>query len=278
MPFTLVKGTFHVKGYSPDGDSIRFKAKRLANWDKLGGPPVEYNAKKHAQLRIEGIDTLETHFENHHQPLEYADAATSHLLELLGITNVEWNLAHTQITKARDGTSGYVLSREADHNRRPISFLFTGNTDTQDGSEVWLDVNLMKQSVNYQMLQAGLAYPTYYKGLFPELRNEMTAAVKSAQTSSKGLWPQDTTTLGFDATMDSITKTVVILPKLFRRLVSFLGNGGAVSGFEEYLKRNPDPLLIVSTGHFTNLDTIVVVDGNQVKLTQPPENLIFIPT
>jgi len=27
MSFTLIKGTFHVIGYSPDGDSIRFNAK-----------------------------------------------------------------------------------------------------------------------------------------------------------------------------------------------------------------------------------------------------------
>jgi hypothetical protein len=26
MPFVMIKGTFHIKGYSPDGDSIRFKA------------------------------------------------------------------------------------------------------------------------------------------------------------------------------------------------------------------------------------------------------------
>lgn len=277
MPFILIKGTFHVKGYSPDGDSVRFKAKKLANWDQLDGPPIEYNAKKHAQLRIEGIDTLETHFENHHQQLQLADAATTQLLDLLGITNVEWNLAHTQVTKAKDGTPGYILSREVEHNRRAVSFLFTGNTDKPDGSQVRLDVSQLKKSVNYKMLQSGLAYPTYYKGLFPDLRNEMTAAVKSARTSGKGLWPQDKTTKGFEATLDNITETVVILPKLFRRLVSFFGNGGSVSGFKEYLERNPDPVLILDNGHFTHLDTVVEVDGDQVKLTQPPENLVFIP-
>lgn len=26
MPFFLIKGTFHVVGYQPDGDSIRFQA------------------------------------------------------------------------------------------------------------------------------------------------------------------------------------------------------------------------------------------------------------
>ena len=37
MSFTLIKGTFHVKGYSPDGDSIKFKASRTSNWLKVDG-------------------------------------------------------------------------------------------------------------------------------------------------------------------------------------------------------------------------------------------------
>ena len=31
MPFFIIKGTFHVLGYSPDGDSIRFQADDDAN-------------------------------------------------------------------------------------------------------------------------------------------------------------------------------------------------------------------------------------------------------
>ena len=56
MPFFVIKGTFHIKGYSPDGDSIRFKADNEANWDKLSGPRVNLNARCHAQLRLEAID------------------------------------------------------------------------------------------------------------------------------------------------------------------------------------------------------------------------------
>jgi hypothetical protein len=56
MSFTLIKGTFHVLGYSPDGDSIRFKAKDASLWKKLSGPTVEMNARGHAQLRIEAVD------------------------------------------------------------------------------------------------------------------------------------------------------------------------------------------------------------------------------
>ncbi len=63
MPFFVNKGTFHVKGYSPDGDSVRFKATDPSHWGLLDGPShLSSNSKKHVQLRLEGIDTLETHF------------------------------------------------------------------------------------------------------------------------------------------------------------------------------------------------------------------------
>ena len=57
MAFFLIKGTFHVKGYSPDGDSIRFRARNPDNWKKLSGPAAESNARGHAQLRVEGVWT-----------------------------------------------------------------------------------------------------------------------------------------------------------------------------------------------------------------------------
>ena len=68
MPFRVIRGTFHVLGYSPDGDSVRFAADVESRWNLLAGPPVRLNGKRHAQLRLEAIDTLETHFMNVQQP------------------------------------------------------------------------------------------------------------------------------------------------------------------------------------------------------------------
>ena len=51
MPFHIIRGTFHVKGYSPDGDSIRFKADNKSHWGLLSGPPAKLNGHDHAQLR-----------------------------------------------------------------------------------------------------------------------------------------------------------------------------------------------------------------------------------
>lgn len=277
MPLHLIKGTFHVVGYLPDGDSIRFQADDRENWRLLDGPPVELNARGHAQLRIEAIDTLETHYQGHHQPLQLANKALQFLLNELGIRKVKFD-KDGKVVSAQDGTRGYILSRTAEKNHRPVSFVFAGDAEEHDGAQVFLRPDRLEDSVNYQSARAGLAYPTYYTGLFSDLRKKITAGVAQARKGSgKRIWPKDKTTKGFTvSSLSSVTDGVVILPKLFRRIVSFMGNGGAIDGFKDYLAANPDEVLELKTGHFTNLDTFVEVEGNKVKLTVEPEHLVFI--
>jgi hypothetical protein len=280
MPFNLIKGTFHVVGYQPDGDSIRFQADRRENWALLKGPAVKVNARGHAQLRIEAIDTLETHYEGHHQPLELAQAALKFLLAELAIQQVQFDAAGIKVIAAQDGTRGYILARTAEKNGRPVSFVFAGDADEADGAPVFLHPDRLEGSLNYKSALAGLAYPTYYTGLFPDLRNKITSAVAQArQAGGKGVWPKDKTTVGFVvAGLTSVTEDHVILPKLFRRIISYIGTGGSIDGFVEFLAANPDPVLSLETGHFTNLDTFVQVTGQEVKLTVEPEKLVFVET
>lgn len=276
MSFHVIRGTFHVKGYSPDGDSIRFKADDKDNWGLLDGPPAKRNARGHAQLRLEAIDTLETHFQNVHQPLTFAKQAMDHLMAQFGITSVQWNAQGTMVTQANDGTTGYIISREVEKNRRPVAFAFAGVPPEADGAEVFLDAARVEQSANAEMLRSGLAYPTYYKGLFPDLRAALTAITASARQSGKGIWPHDKTNSGFAVTgMQSITEDHVILPKLFRRLAAYLEAGGAVSGFDDYMVSLAEEVLIISTAHATHFDTVIEVTGDTVKMTEPPENLMF---
>jgi len=279
MPFTLIKGTFHVKGYSPDGDSIRFMANDSTNWQKLSGQSVKRNAKNHAQLRFEAIDALETHFEDYHQPLNFAEAAQNFLLKNLGITDIKWNPSHSHIIEAKDGTEGFILARSSDKYGRPIAFVFEGKTDSTDGEQVVFKKTdpLFKKSLNYALINEGLVYPTYYKGLFNDLRDEITKAVAKVRTKKKGLWAQDKTNAGFIVTdLKELTENDVVLPKLFRRLVDYMKNGGNVSRFKEYLDQVGDSLIIFPRGQFTHLDTIVEVNGDRVTLEEAPENLVFM--
>lgn len=277
MAFHVIRGKFYVKGYSPDGDSIRFQADVSTNWALLDGPRAELNARGHVQLRLEAIDTLETHYGNVNQPMAFAKQAMDHLMARVGITSMQWNPQGTAITQANDGTPGYIIAREVEENRRPVAFAFTGAPPEEDGANVFLDVARVQQSVNAQMLDSGLAYPTYYKGLFPDLRAALTSIAAAARQADRGLWPDDRTNAGFSVEgMQSITEEHVILPKLFRRLASYLEGGGAVQGFKEYLALQKESVVIISTAHATHFDTVVQVVGNIVRMTEPPENLMFI--
>lgn len=276
MPFFIIKGTFHVLGYSPDGDSVRFQADDEANWAKLSGPPVTLNARRHAQLRLEAIDTLETHYRNLHQPPALATAALDFLLRGLGITGVQWDVLRTRVTAAKDATEGYILSRTVEPNRRPVAFAFAGPPPKPDGSKIELYPEQMMESMNYKSIEAGMAYPTYYKGLFSDLRAALGDASRRARSDNLGVWAEDRTNTGFEVTgIESITEEHVILPKLFRRLAEYMEAGGPIAGFKEFLKMKEDGVTIIPSAHFTHLDTLVEVVGDEVKMTEPPENLIF---
>lgn len=278
MPFTLIKGTFHVKGYSPDGDSLKFHANKELNWKKLAGPKAKRNAKKHVQLRFEGIDTPETHYKNRHQPRKQADAATDFAMAAAGITNVQWGPTRGRVVSANDGTPGYILSRATEKYGRPVSFVFAGKTNKPDGSAVHLDIALLKKSINYKLLQAGWAYSTYYTGLFYDLRDTMTSAVSQARKRNRGVWPQDRTSGVSVKGIQSIEARFCVMPKLFRRLVDYLErNNDNVKGFKKHLEKNQEGVLLLRTNHFTHFDTVVKEKGRRIGLTELPEDLVFHP-
>jgi len=275
MPFTLIKGSYQVQGYEPDGDSVRFAADDQAMWRRLNGR-VALNARGHAQLRLEAIDTLETHYLGQHQPMALAQKALDFLLVTLGIHGARFDPLMTNVVAAQDGTPGYIVARQAEKFGRPVAFAFAGAAPEADGASLFLTPKRLKDSLNYQSVEEGLAYPTYYKGLFADLRDTITAAARTARLARRELWAVDATTTGFDVDdLSSVTDTHVILPKLFRRLVEFLRGGGTVAGFKAFVEARAEPIIVLSTAHFTHFDTIVEVQGKHVRLTEQAENVVF---
>jgi quercetin dioxygenase-like cupin family protein len=141
-----------------------------------------------------------------------------------------------------------------------------------------VDVDVLRTTANHHLITQGVVYPTYYRALFPDLRNELTAVAKQARDGGLGVWASDTTTTGFDVTgLDVVQDDIVILPKLFRRLVDYLHLGDdSMAGFPAFLDQAADKFFILSTGHSTTgLDAIVEVTVNNVKMTRPIEDLVF---
>ena len=76
-------------------------------------------------MRLEAIDTLETHFAETHQELPGANAARDELLSLLGFRDVGvWaDLPNKVQSAADDRLRGHVLSNGIDANGRMIGFV-----------------------------------------------------------------------------------------------------------------------------------------------------------
>jgi endonuclease YncB( thermonuclease family) len=285
VPFVMIKGTFHVAGGSPDGDSIHFNAADPTLFGKLDGR-IKLT-KGHAQLRVEGIDALETHWTapgkgggTFHQPRKWADKATDRLLDFVGIRNVKWNRVTNRIVSADDGTTGFILSRAADKFGRPVSFVFAGAGHGADGSSVTLDPAMLRQSYNYHALAEGLAFPTFYVGLFAALRKELTHASEAARNAGKGLWPDDVTNTGFNAKdVATMQDKVVILPKLFRRIALELSQTGSAIGFKKAMIASKEAVMDITDQNFTHFDTFIDQPAGSVhiRLTRRPEDLVFDP-
>ena len=100
--------------------------------------------------------------------------------------------------------------------------------------------------------------------------------VTAAQTAQRGVWAGDATTTGAAVTTaTSLTDDVVILPKLFRRLADYLQLGAgdlSLVGLPAFLAQARDRFFILSTGHSTTgLDAIVEVTADTVLLTRFPD-------
>jgi hypothetical protein len=276
MSFTLIKGTFHVVGYSPDGDSIRFKADNPENWSKLIGISPQLNEYNHVQIRLIGIDSLETHFRQCQQSTKWALSAADFLLKYLEIDGVKWHEEENLIIEAQDNIEGFILAKKTDQHGRPLGFVFKGKIDVKDGDIFFLPIELFVQSVNYQSLLHGESYPTYYRGLAPTLRREMTVGVNHARKQNKGVWEFDYTNKGFHVwDLFDEEKNVIILPKLFRRLVSYVETNQDLGGFKNSVVKSEKVLILPSQTKKLFRD-IIIQEDSLFKLSELPENLVYL--
>jgi endonuclease YncB( thermonuclease family) len=288
MPLTLIQGEFRIVGASPDGDSVRFYPTDPTVWDRAG-IRVRPNARGGVQLRLDAIDALETHYTPRSSPHpwrqnpELGDGAADALLDQLGFTGVVRDTGGIVTAASPDARPGAILTRFADQYGRAVAFVFPDGRqpDGQDGGQVFLDPAGLTESVNHRLLQDGWVYPTFYSQLFPDLRDELTAATLIARTAGSGVWAADSTTSGFTLqSRDQLTEQLVILPKLFRRLAEYLtldDTGGVdLSGFLAFLDAKADKLFTIPTGHATHLDTLIEVTGQHLRMTLPPEQIVFI--
>lgn len=265
MGFILIKGTFHLSAGVPDGDSVRFMADDDRLFDRLSGRRVEFKTDGTVQLRYEGIDTIE---KAAIQPLsgDSRDANFAFLRE--------------RADQFAETPRGFILTRQTDANRRPVSFAFSGDLDTADGSEVFLDGALTQQSVNYKMVASGFAYTMFYETLFMEIRQVLSAAFVAARTAQLVLHLNDATTTGvLIRQRDELATIPPIFPKLWRRLEEYFRNHSSLAGFKEWLALRDSEKLSTLSDQRTSIsfDNVVDVQGDTVRLLYTAEDMVFRP-
>ena len=222
--YKVIAGTFHIKGYQPDGDSIRFQATNQANWDFFPWvTEAEKNTKK-KQLRVEAIDAMETHYEGYHQPRAFALAALESLLDLLQITNVTYSLSLTQIVDANDSKPGFIASATTDQFGRPISYVFPKTAPLMDGTVMDSSQLPVEESINFQLAREGLVYPTFYTTTDRLFAEKIRVVVARARKTKRGIWSIDRTPDFTLLDIRTLQEDNLIMPKLFRRLVAFYDN------------------------------------------------------
>ncbi len=277
--YKVIAGTFHVKGFSPDGDSIRFQAKDQSHWEFFTwkGDAAAKKDDKRKQLRVESIDALETHYEGYHQPRTFALAALESLLEMIGIKNVIYSLSQTKIVDADDGKSGFIASASIDPFGRPVSYLFPKTANLTDGAMVDSASLPIEDSLNFELAREGLVYPTFYIGTDRVFAEKIRAVVARARKTKRGIWSIDRTSDFTLYDIRTLQEDILILPKLFRRLVKFFDNNSDFGMLSDYMKRQKDKLELWDGTKKDSLADLMKISGRRIQMKTPVEDILFKP-
>jgi endonuclease YncB( thermonuclease family) len=296
--YKLLYGQFVIRypdlpnqGPEPDGDTVKFAPDNqnlVCDIPQRSGRPPKINARG-ISVRLEAIDALETHFENTHQELTGGKQARDTLLAKLGFTNIVFSKTNPNKIKSADQNSlpGFVLSNGIDANGRLIGFVYQRDTRGlgRDGATVTVDNALIDRSINATLLEDGHVFPAFYGTLPAKLREHLATKSQAARKAKKGIWPRakgDTTHVAEVSDLASLT-TLVIWPKLFRRLVVFLKETerSGLDGFENWLKqggvKRNDKVFRLDTNKNVRFSDILTIRGDTIALNVEPEKIVIEP-
>lgn len=257
--FRVIKGRFHIRGFKPDGDSVRFSADRRELFVGLRREYKSISTNGDFQLRLEGIDAPETHYGLECQP--FGVLARDRLLALLGFSDIK-HLEEKVVGCEPDLVPGAVLTQGFDPHGRPISYALLGEQpDLVDGTDLMVGVELLAQTLNAQMIQQGFAYPLLYTSTPTAHRAWLRAQALEAREHKLGVWAADSSREFklLDRTSICATTGSLIYPKFFRRSIDYLrqtGSGQYRGDFAAWLGATPHE------------NDLVVINRLEVPLSQ----------
>jgi endonuclease YncB( thermonuclease family) len=279
--YLLIRGAFVVAGKQPDGDSVRFIPDQPELFQGLKRASRIQLARTDGsvQLRFEVIDAPELHYENLAQP--FSKEPRDALLAWLGFQSVTYSnggIVARSSTPTR--VRGAILSTAAEVYGRPISFVFKEpDIAGADGTRLEPDAALLRRSANAFLLESGMAYLTVYSSLETSQRALFRSIASTARGAGRGVWALDRTA-DFDlANLERVTREQLILPKLFRRAVTYFEdvNRGFRGTLLDWFAANPsrdDAVLVGERG--TTLARVLEMRGSRMRLLVDQLDLVVI--
>jgi hypothetical protein len=269
--YLVLHGAFVIEGKQPDGDSIRFRPDRPELLQKLKrANRIEPSKDGTVQLRLEGIDAPELHYENVAQP--FSKEPRDVLLSWFGFSSVTYTPKGLQVkTSNPKFMRGAILAKAAEVYGRPISYALreTDAATLEDGARITVSTDLLARTINAHMLETGMAYYTVYSSQPVEHRAAFRAITEAARREKRGVWATDSTNEFKLSTLEDVTERQLILPKLFRRAVVYFQDrekgfdGTLADWFAKYPNR--DDRLEIGERR-TKLSSILEVNGDRVRV------------
>ncbi len=264
--YQLIRGSFVIIGYEPDGDSVRFIADDPSLYLKLHRHYRIKPSKRDGsvQLRFEGVDAPELHYGSAAQPL--GAKARDQLLGWMGFENIETRSGDstTVVNAQPPSVRGGILSQAAEANGRPVSYVLL-DADLPTGND-WINVDdpLLRKTLNFRLMESGAAYYTVYTSMPASHRQLLRQTAAAARTAEQGVWQVDTTSEFILEDQASLgPQGQCILPKLFRRCTDYLKD--VQKGFNGNLA---DWIIWVSQQKSRDEnDRVVVMDSFELNLS-----------
>lgn len=264
-PWTVLEG---VVARVYDGDTISFIADNDANWLNIDSP-LRFQSDNANSIRFTGVDApevtlnCETDFSSH--------KALGHEAK----EELEVFLAFSEDSTIE--SKAFFLTSVGDLFGRSIGLLYPSEAGLQDGSVVFLTEDLVQKSINFRLLQQGVAYPLFDDDLPDHALEVLQSAATSALDSRIGVWAKDVSVEGFEFSLNnSEWNNLVIWPRLLRRICQSenkFGSETSVYNLFEFLTLNYKDY---ESGTGGRLDTFLDIQEDHIRMTTHPINLITL--
>lgn len=293
MPYRVYRGQFRIhnpaqpsQGPQPDGDTVRFVPDNPLLLSHLQGGTPDFKADGGVNIRFEAIDALELHFSGSHQPIPLAEASRDSMISQLGFGNVSFFANNPVVveTVQNHPVDGHVIAKDVDPFGRVIGWVYAGLPADVDGSQIWLDGTRVASSVNAELIRQGHAYPAFYTTLPSDLRAVVAGLVQTARGAGVGLWSSAVGLPGGQfVNPANVTdlESLVLWPKLFRRLVPYFAEGFTdVSSLDCWLREDPvhrDDGINLPNGEQVHIHNLLEITANGLRLNHHTDEFVIIP-